>query len=102
MGFVGGVDVKGVGDAGGCYFYALAIFGGQGAIFEGGGKEVDDGQSETLFGVKSGRLDGGINGGTFGVIQAVLTMMALRTFVFAKYSEFCSLETDLRVSVKRK
>ena len=48
--------MEGVGDAGGGYFYAFGVFGRQGAIFEGGGKEVDDGKGETLFGVKGGRL----------------------------------------------
>ena len=63
MGFVAGVDVEGVGDARGGYFYALGVFGGEGAVFEGGGKEVDYGECETLFGVEGGRLDDRISGG---------------------------------------
>lgn len=59
VGFVAGVDAEGVGDTGGGYFYALGVFGGQGAVFQGGGEEVDDGEGETLFGVEGGRLDGG-------------------------------------------
>ncbi len=55
--------MEGVGDAGGGYFYALAVFGGESAVFEGGGKEVDYGEGETLFGVESGRLDGGFSSG---------------------------------------
>lgn len=56
VGFVGGVDVEGVGDAGGGYFDGLGVFGGEGAIFERGGEEVDYGEGETLFGVKGRRL----------------------------------------------
>ena len=56
VGFVGRVDVEGVGDARGGDFYAFGVFGRQGTVFEGGGEEVDDGESETLFGVESSRL----------------------------------------------
>ena len=58
VGFVGGVDVEGVGDAGGGDFDALRVFRGQGAVFEGGGEEIDYGEGETLFGVEGGRLVG--------------------------------------------
>lgn len=56
VGFVGGVDVEGVGDAGGGYFYAFAIFGCQGAVLQRRGEEIDYGEGETLFGIESGRL----------------------------------------------
>lgn len=56
--------MEGVGDAGGGYFYALAVFRRYGAIFEGGGEEVDYGKGETLFGVEGGRLWGVSIGGT--------------------------------------
>ncbi len=55
--------MEGVSDAGGGYFYALAVFRGEGAVFERGGKEINYGEGETLFGVESGRLDGGFSGG---------------------------------------
>ena len=61
MGFVGGVDVESVGDAGGGYFYTLGIFGNEGTVFEGGGKEVYYGECETLFGVEGGRLGGRVS-----------------------------------------
>ncbi len=77
VGFVGGVDVEGVGDAGGGDLDAFGVFGRQGAVFEGGGEEVDDGKGETLFGVEGGRLVGGLV--VVGVGSRVkLTMMALR------------------------
>lgn len=71
--------MEGVGDAGGGYFDALAVFGGEGAVFEGGGEEVDYGERETLFCVKGGRLDDRVSGGTWRS-PAVLTMMALERF----------------------
>ena len=57
-GLVGGVDVEGVGYAGLSHFDRFAVFGGEGAVFEGGGEEVDDGEGEALFGVRGGRLVG--------------------------------------------
>lgn len=30
----------------------VCVFGGEGTVFKGGGEEVDDGESETLFGVR--------------------------------------------------
>lgn len=50
--------MEGVGDAGGGDFDALCVFRGEGAVFEGGGEEVDYGEGETLFGVQGGRLRG--------------------------------------------
>jgi len=60
VGFVGGVDVECVGDAGGGYFNGFAVFGGETAIFERGGEEVDYGEGEALFGVEGGRLGRGL------------------------------------------
>jgi len=60
VGFVGGVDVEGVGDAGGGDFDGFAVFWGEGAIFEGGGEEVNDGEGKALFRVECGRLNGGL------------------------------------------
>ena len=57
VGFVGGVDVEGVGDAGGGDFDGFAVFGGEGAVFEGGAEEVDYGEGETLFRVEGRRLE---------------------------------------------
>ena len=56
--FVGGVDVEGVGDARGGNFDTLGVLGGQGAVFERGGEEVDYSEGQTLFGVEGGRLVG--------------------------------------------
>lgn len=56
--------MKGVGDARGGYFYALGIFGCEGAICEGGGEEIDYSEGETFFGVEGGRLDSRVNGRT--------------------------------------
>lgn len=56
--------MEGVGNAGGGYFDGLGVFGCQGAIFEGGGEEVDYSKGETLFGVEGGRLDARISDGT--------------------------------------
>lgn len=53
-GLVRGVDVEAFGDAVGCDFDRVGVFGLQGAVFEGGGEEVDDGEREALAGV--GRL----------------------------------------------
>ena len=58
MGFVGGVDVEGVGDAGGGYFDGFGVFGSEGAVFEGGIEEVDYGEGQSLFRVCGGRLVG--------------------------------------------
>ena len=91
VGFVGGVDVEGVGDAGGGDFYALGVFGGEGAVFEGGGEEVDHGEGETLFGVEGGRLDGRVSGGILGREER-LTMMALENFgLFKRLYDFLDL-----------
>ena len=57
--------MEGVGDARGGYFNALGVFGGEGAVFEGGGEEVEYGEGETLLGVEGGRL-GGLAVGTEG------------------------------------
>ena len=51
MGFVGGVDVEGVRDAGGGYFDGFGVFGRESAIFEGGIEVVNYGEGEPLFGV---------------------------------------------------
>lgn len=51
MGFIGGVDVEGVCDAGGGYFDGFGVFRSEGAVFEGGIEEVNYGQGESLFGV---------------------------------------------------
>ena len=51
VGFIGGVDVEGVGDAGGGYFDGFGVFGCKGAIFEGGIVKVDYCEGEALFGV---------------------------------------------------
>ena len=51
MGFIGGVDVEGVRDAGGGYLDGFGIFGSECAVFEGGIEEVNYGESEPLFGV---------------------------------------------------
>ncbi len=59
MGFVSGVDVEGVGDAGGGYFDGFGVFGREGAVFEGGIEVVNYGEGETLFGIKGGRLEEG-------------------------------------------
>lgn len=56
VGFVGRVDVEGVGDARSGYFDAFGVFRCQGAIFEGGGEEVNYGEGETFLGVEGGRL----------------------------------------------
>ena len=69
--------MEGVGDAGGGYFYALGVFGGQGTVFKGGGEEVDYGEGETLFGVKGGRLDGLVGSVVGRGSEVVLTMLAL-------------------------
>ena len=58
MGFVGWIDVEGVSDAGGRDFYAFGVFGGQSAVFEGRGEEVDYGEGEPFLGVEGGRLVG--------------------------------------------
>lgn len=86
--------MEGVGDAGGSYFYALGVFGGEGAVFEGGGEEVDYGEGETLFSVEGGRLDGMVSGGTlgWGGWQLVLTMMALgKSELFKRLGEFLKI-----------
>ena len=53
--------MEGVGDAGLGDFDGLGIFGGESAIFEGSGEEIDNGKGETLLGVGSGRLVGGVS-----------------------------------------
>lgn len=82
--------MEGVGDAGGGDFYALGVFGGEGAVFEGGGEEVDRGEGETLSGVEGGRLNGRVmvSGGTLGSGERP-TMMALQIFgSFKRFYEF--------------
>ena len=54
--FAGWVDVEGVGEAGGGYFYGLAVFGLECAIFQGVLEEVDYGEGELLLWVECGRL----------------------------------------------
>jgi hypothetical protein len=76
VGFVGGVNVERVGDAGGGDFDGFAVFGGEGAIFEGGGEKIDDGESETLFRVEGGRLDGWLEVGR-EMVEERSTMLAL-------------------------
>ena len=51
MGFVGGVDVESVRDAGGRYFDRFSVFGCESAIFQGGVEIVNYGEGESLFGV---------------------------------------------------
>ena len=51
VGFIGGVDVEGVCDAGSGYFDRFGVFGSEGAVFEGGIKEINYGEGESLFGV---------------------------------------------------
>ena len=57
VGFGCGVDVEGVGDAGGGDFDGFSIFGGEGSIFEGGLEEIDYGEGELLLGVEGGSLE---------------------------------------------
>ena len=56
-GFVGRVDVEAFGDAVACDFDAVCVFGLEGAVGQGSGEEVDDGEGETFAGV--GRLGEG-------------------------------------------
>ena len=56
VGFGGGVDVEGVGDAGGGDLDGFGVFRGEGAVFEGGLEEVDYGEGELLLGVEGGSL----------------------------------------------
>ena len=49
--------MEGVGDAGDGDFNGLGVFFLEGAMFQGGVEEVDDGEGEALFAVElSGRL----------------------------------------------
>lgn len=58
LGLVGGVDVEGVGDAGGGDLDGLGVVFLEGAVFQGGIEEIDDGEGEALFAVElCGRLE---------------------------------------------
>ena len=52
MGFVGGVDMEGVGDAGSGYLDGFSVFGCKSAVLEGGGEEVDYGKGKPFFGIE--------------------------------------------------
>lgn len=58
LGLVGGVDVEGVGDAGGGDLDGLGVVFLEGAVFQGGIEEIDDGEGEALFAAElCGRLE---------------------------------------------
>jgi len=78
-GGVGGVDVEAFGDAVGGDFDAVGVFGLEGAVFEGGGEEVDDGQREALAGV----------GGLGGVLVWVAPMAGAYCRTIAGGSAWC-------------
>ena len=56
VGRVGGVDVEDVGDAGGGDFDGFGVLGLDGAVFEGGGEEVYNGEGELFLGVEGACL----------------------------------------------
>jgi hypothetical protein len=49
-GFVAGVDFETFGDAVLRYFDAVGVIGSEGAIFEGGVKEIDNSERKALLG----------------------------------------------------
>ena len=87
MGFVGGVDVESVRDAGGGYFDRFSVFGCESAIFEGCIVIVNFFVGESVFGFSGGRVVGFGRGGGMVGKGGGGTMMALKLTGASIYRE---------------